>query len=112
MNGSQPTRFFADRIALDLKLFDTLAADNGHPKSVAELAAPCNASPKLVKRVLRHLAATNMILQTGDEEYAQNQMSRYLEQPKYREGMCHMQADPSQSGRIVIADELVFGIQF
>ena len=77
-------------MALDLKLFDTLAADNGHPKSVAELAAPCNASPKLVKRVLRHLAATKMVLQTGDEEYAQNQISKYLEQPKYREGICYV----------------------
>ncbi|KAL8826814.1 MAG: hypothetical protein Q9191_003565 [Dirinaria sp. TL-2023a] len=77
-------------MALDLKLFDTLAADNGRPKSVTELAAPSSASPKLLNRVLRHLAATKMVRQTGDEEYAQNEMSKYLEHPKYREGICYL----------------------
>lgn len=48
-------------MALDLKLFDTLAADNGRPESVDEVAAPRDASPKLVNRVLRHLAATKMV---------------------------------------------------
>lgn len=86
----EPTRLFAARMALDLKLFDTLAADNGRPKSVTELAAPSSASPKLLNRVLRHLAATKMVHQTGDEEYAQNEMSKYLEHPKYREGICYL----------------------
>jgi hypothetical protein len=31
-----------------MKLFETLAEDNGAPKSVAQLAAPCNADPLLV----------------------------------------------------------------
>ena len=83
----KPNRLLAARLALDLKLFDTLAADNGRPKSVTELAAPADASPKLVTRVLRHLTATKMVYQTGDEEYASNKVSRYLEHPKYREGI-------------------------
>lgn len=86
----QPSRLFASRMALDLKLFDTLAADHGRPKSVAELAAPSGASPKLVNRVLRHLTATKMLNQTGDKEYASNRITKYLEHPKYREGICYV----------------------
>ena len=76
-------------MALDLKFFDTLAADNGRPKSVAELAAPKKASDKLVRRLIRHLAAMKMVKQTGEDEYAQNQITKYLELPKYREGICY-----------------------
>ena len=76
-------------MALDLKFFDTLAAENGRPKSVVELAAPSGASPKLVGRLIRHLAAMKMVAQTGEEEYSQNKISKYLEQPKYRENICY-----------------------
>ena len=76
-------------MALDLKFFDTLTADNGRPRSVAELATPSGASPKLVSRLIRHLAAMKMVKQTAEDEYAQNRIAKYFEQAKYREGICY-----------------------
>lgn len=76
----------AARMALDLQLFETLAADGGRPKTVTELAAVKDASPKLVRRLIRHLAAMKMVDQTGDDEYASNRVSKPLAVAKYREG--------------------------
>lgn len=45
---SQPTRQIALRVALDLDVYNTLSADNGSPKSAAQLAAPKGADPVLV----------------------------------------------------------------
>ncbi|KAL9620723.1 MAG: hypothetical protein Q9160_004736 [Pyrenula sp. 1 TL-2023] len=86
---AEPSRKFSMRMALDFKIFDTLAAGNGRPKSTAELAAPMKASHKLVGRVLRHLCAMKMMIQTGEEEYAQNKITEYLAHAKYREGICY-----------------------
>ena len=79
----------ASRLALELKIFDTLAADNGRAKTAAELAAPIGASPKLVERLGRHLAAMGMLSQTGSEEFLQNRFAKILALPKYREGICY-----------------------
>jgi hypothetical protein len=40
------------RLGLDMKLFETLAEDNGAPKTVAQLAAPCRGDPLLVGEFL------------------------------------------------------------
>lgn len=77
---------FATRIALDLQLFETLAADDHRPKSVKELAAVKNASPKLVRRLIRHLTAMKMVNQTDEDEYASNSISKLLALAKYHEG--------------------------
>jgi hypothetical protein len=44
----QPTHHTVLRLSLDLQLYETLAKDDGTPKSVAQLAAPRNAEPELV----------------------------------------------------------------
>ena len=87
MIWSEPTRNIAARLALDLKIFDTMIRDNGRPKSVVELAAPTGASPKLVQRIARKLATMHMIDETGVAEYAPNQLTRTLTIPKYRDGI-------------------------
>jgi hypothetical protein len=61
--------------------------DDGRPKSVAELAAPTGASPKLVQRIARKLATMRMIDETGVAEYAPNNLTRTLTIPKYRDGI-------------------------
>lgn len=75
-------------MALDLKFFDTLAADNGRPKTVQELAAPCDASLKLTRRLIRTLCAFDIVDQVSDDEYVQNRISKYLAFPMYRGGIC------------------------
>ena len=44
----QPSRFVATRIAIDLALFEHLSADEGNPKTKAQLASRADADPNLV----------------------------------------------------------------
>lgn len=79
----QPTRYMAIRLALDLKFFETLAADGGSAKSVAELCKSTDADPVLVARLTRHLAACRVIREVGADTYAPTTISNALALPQY-----------------------------
>jgi hypothetical protein len=94
---AQPTRVVAARIAIDLKLFETVCGDNGSPKSNEQLASITNASPTLVKRVARTCASMNMLDEQGPGIYVPNDLTRLLTQPDYASGIvfCFDCAAPS-----------------
>ncbi|KAI9708623.1 MAG: hypothetical protein M1820_003841 [Bogoriella megaspora] len=81
---AEPGRYAALRVSLDLKLFETLAADGGRPKTIAELAAPVDADKNLVHRLARQLGATGVIRELPKQMYATNALSEALAQPKYQ----------------------------
>lgn len=84
----QPTTFTAIRLAIDLKLFETLAAESGRDKTISELCVPKSADPALVIRLVRHLAATGFVCeQTGTGTYTPNAMSKALATPEYSSGI-------------------------
>ena len=75
----EPTRRAAIFIAIQLKIFPLLSV----PKSALEIAASCGASLPLVKRLLRHLAATSVIAEIGYQTYSSTSLSRSLCDPKH-----------------------------
>jgi hypothetical protein len=58
---ARPTGSVAARIAVDLKLFETVVGDDGSPKSIEQLASVTKASPVLVKRIARTCATMFML---------------------------------------------------
>lgn len=87
IDSSQPSRYAATRLAVELKLFETLVADSGRAKTIAELSAPKSADPALVARIARHLAATGVIQGTGSGTYVSNALSKALAKPEYSTGI-------------------------
>ncbi|KAJ5774108.1 hypothetical protein N7457_009004 [Penicillium paradoxum] len=65
------------RVGADLGFLRYLARSDV-PLSVTEIAKLTGASPQLLERVLRHLAASDMIQETGVNEYTANTMTRVL----------------------------------
>lgn len=84
---AEPTRYTAIRLALDLKIFETLAADADRPKTVAELSDPIQADPALVTRIARHLVAADVILEFDAATYGSSGLSHALTIPKYAGGI-------------------------
>jgi hypothetical protein len=79
------------RVGIQLGVFKSLAAAPG-ALTVDELAAPTSASPGLVGRVLRYLAANRMIVEVGPGLYAAGKSTRFLADPGMEGGMTFFQA--------------------
>ncbi|KAL8958171.1 MAG: hypothetical protein Q9193_004719 [Seirophora villosa] len=75
---AEPTRRAVIQIALELDLFDVLST----PKTANETALATQASPVLIQRVLRHLAATAIITELAPSTYAPTPLSRALANPR------------------------------
>jgi demethylsterigmatocystin 6-O-methyltransferase len=68
------------KTAMDLKLFTTLVASR-KPMALAELADITKAEPALLGRILRYLAATRFITETGQDQFGANLSTRSLADP-------------------------------
>lgn len=93
----EPTRLVAARVAVDLKLFETVAKD-GTPKTLDDIVAVTpGASPKLVRRIARACVSMRMIDQKGNDVYVANKMTERLVQPGGAEGIifCFETGQPS-----------------
>ncbi|ORY18967.1 sterigmatocystin 8-O-methyltransferase [Clohesyomyces aquaticus] len=66
-----PTYALATRMAVELKLFNLLAA-SAIPKSANELAMASGGSEKLIVRLLRPLAALGFVKETGENRWCSN----------------------------------------
>ncbi|KAI9695980.1 MAG: hypothetical protein M1820_008321 [Bogoriella megaspora] len=84
---AEPTRYAVIRLALDLKVFETLAEDSRRPKTLAELCVPRNADVALVRRLARHLAATGVITEAGRELYVATPLAKSLIEPDFAAGV-------------------------
>ncbi|GAM41920.1 hypothetical protein TCE0_042f15427 [Talaromyces pinophilus] len=58
------------RVAMDTQIFNQLATAGGQSKSISELAKPSGADPLLLNRFIRILAASGLVKETGEGEYA------------------------------------------
>ncbi|KAI1204465.1 S-adenosyl-L-methionine-dependent methyltransferase [Annulohypoxylon truncatum] len=82
-----PTRIVAARIAVDLKIFETVMCDGGRPKSTEELATPTGASPTLVKRIAKACVSMNMLDEHGPGLYVPNDLTKLMSKPEYAAGV-------------------------
>ncbi|KAF2720474.1 S-adenosyl-L-methionine-dependent methyltransferase [Polychaeton citri CBS 116435] len=89
---AEPARNAAVRIAIDLHIFETLQASQQSKPSapsvtVSEIAETTKASSALLSRLLKHLAATHIIAETGVDSYAATTLSNALAQTGHSEGV-------------------------
>ncbi|KAI2467819.1 S-adenosyl-L-methionine-dependent methyltransferase [Annulohypoxylon bovei var. microspora] len=82
-----PTRTVAARIAVDLKIFETIVENGGCPKSNEDLAAVTGASPTLVKRISRACVSMGMLVEQGPNLYVPNSVTRLLATKEYAAGI-------------------------
>lgn len=87
LQWAQPTHQAVLRLSLDIHLFEALAANDGSPKTSAEIATATKprADPNLVARMLRHLAAMGTILETDIDTFAPTALSRNLTDERFRD---------------------------
>ncbi|KAI1329423.1 putative O-methyltransferase [Xylariaceae sp. FL0255] len=83
----RPAQIVAARVAVDLKLFETVVKDNGSPKDAEQLAAAVGASSALVKRIVRVCVSMNMLDEQGPGQYIPNDFTRLLAIPEYASGI-------------------------
>ncbi|SPB49209.1 unnamed protein product [Aspergillus niger] len=76
------TGWAAIETAIDLGIF-RLLAEAGQPKSVQELASATGADLDLIQRIMRHLGAINVVIETKNGEYTTNGFSFTLAHTKY-----------------------------
>ncbi|CAI7653261.1 unnamed protein product [Penicillium glandicola] len=69
------------RVSADLGLLRFLASSDV-PLAIPKIAELTGASPPLLERILRYLASTDLIKETGVNEYTANNITRVLADPK------------------------------
>ncbi|PYI00143.1 S-adenosyl-L-methionine-dependent methyltransferase [Aspergillus ellipticus CBS 707.79] len=87
---SEATGHAAIETAVDLGVFSELVG--GEPKSVDELAVATGSDPVLLSRILKHLAALEVITETGPDEYTATNFATTLSLPRYAgsfPALCH-----------------------
>ncbi|OQE06781.1 hypothetical protein PENVUL_c016G08296 [Penicillium vulpinum] len=74
--------FSAIEICIDLGIFSILTGSNG-PKTAQELAEETGTDASMLARILKHLAAMMVIVETGPDEYKSNSISQTLAVRRY-----------------------------
>ncbi|KAK3693085.1 S-adenosyl-L-methionine-dependent methyltransferase [Podospora appendiculata] len=69
------------RIGYESGVFGEMLKDGGRPKTVSELAEATGFDPVMLSRVMRHLAATRHITETGPQEFALTSFTRAMTLP-------------------------------
>ncbi|KAJ5131069.1 O-methyltransferase family 2 [Penicillium bovifimosum] len=81
---SQATLYAALETGVDLDVFAVLSKDE-KPKTATDLAAATGADPVMLARILKHLAAMGVILETGPNEYRRTGISSSLSMKRYND---------------------------
>ncbi|KAI8957645.1 putative O-methyltransferase [Daldinia sp. FL1419] len=89
MGWAEPARAAHCRIAVDLGLFESLQESGISGTSGKGLAAKTGGDETLIARTLKHLAAMNIIAETGEDKYIGTPLSNALTEPKYRDGIIY-----------------------
>ena len=76
---AEPTRQAAIQTAINLNLFDSLQRES----TLQDLANATGASAPLLRRLLRHLAATHVVREVAPEVYAPSPLSSLLCDPRH-----------------------------
>ncbi|KAH8429529.1 uncharacterized protein LDX57_007191 [Aspergillus melleus] len=80
------TAFAAIETCIDLGIFPILAQSD-RSRSVTELAKATGAEPELLGRLLKHLGAMGVVVETGFDEYRRNGFSTALAMPRYSDAI-------------------------
>ncbi|KAI0899293.1 putative O-methyltransferase [Annulohypoxylon nitens] len=89
MGWAEPARAAHCRLAVELKLFELLEESGKQGTTAKELAAKTGADEVLIKRTLKHLAATNVVAEAGADRYIATRLSNAFAEPKYRDGIIY-----------------------
>ena len=89
---AEPTRSAAIRVAIDIDLFSALDTAS----TVQQLAAATSTSPSLLRRLLRHLAATEVLLEIAPDEFAATAFSNLLQDPRHAAALTYSAAVPAR----------------
>ncbi|KAI0852445.1 putative O-methyltransferase [Daldinia vernicosa] len=84
-----PARAAHCRMAVDLGIFESLKDSGEVDISGKDLAAKAGADETLIARTLKHLAAMNVVAETGADKYVGTPLSNALTEPKYRDGIIY-----------------------
>ncbi|PYI28156.1 S-adenosyl-L-methionine-dependent methyltransferase [Aspergillus indologenus CBS 114.80] len=79
---SETTSYAAIETGINVGLFTALGTDD-NPKTVAQLAKTTNVDPVLLGRIMKHLAAMGVLLETGKDTYQPTGFSKTLTEEKY-----------------------------
>ncbi|PLN79648.1 S-adenosyl-L-methionine-dependent methyltransferase [Aspergillus taichungensis] len=81
---AQPATFAAIETCINLNIFAFISWNN-RSRSVADLAEATGADPEVLGRLLKHLGAVGVIIETGFDEYRGTRFSSTLAMPRYRD---------------------------
>ncbi|KAK2613239.1 hypothetical protein N8I77_000163 [Diaporthe amygdali] len=87
---AEPARNADCRTAIDLKLFELMKEDEEigvQGVTAKELAGKAGADEVLISRMMKHLAAMNVVGESGPDTYILLPFSRSLTEPRYRNGI-------------------------
>ncbi|KIW62032.1 hypothetical protein PV05_02085 [Exophiala xenobiotica] len=83
----EPSHLAALRMAVDMRLFDHLVAEQSSPKSSAQLAAACSAEPWLVGRTMKLLAAMGSVREIDADCYVTNPFAQAMTQQLFKDSL-------------------------
>jgi len=86
---AEPANFAMVRIAIDLSIFETLKAAQGKSVTVTELSKPGNADPAFVLRMMRQMAAMNIVAEAAAGEFKATHLSDAFTEQRYRAGLIY-----------------------
>ncbi|KAI2610039.1 putative O-methyltransferase [Hypoxylon fragiforme] len=89
MGWAEPARAAHCRIAVDLNVFEHLKESGEHGISAKDLAEKTKADEVLLVRTLKHLAAMNIVAESGADNYIGTRLSNAFTEPKYRDGLIY-----------------------
>ncbi|KAK5216810.1 hypothetical protein LTR72_010180 [Exophiala xenobiotica] len=87
MTWVEPSHLAALRMAVDMWLFEHLAAEQSSPKGSAQLAAACSAEPWLVGRTMKLLAAMGSVREVDADSYVTNPFSLAMTQQLFKDSV-------------------------
>ncbi|KAI1466310.1 putative O-methyltransferase [Daldinia caldariorum] len=87
MGWAEPAKAANCRTAIDLKIFDHLKESGEAGITAKELALKTSADENLILRIMRHLAAMNVINEKSENTYSNTTLSDALSEPRYRDGI-------------------------
>ncbi|OTB18911.1 hypothetical protein K445DRAFT_314752 [Daldinia sp. EC12] len=87
MGWAEPARAANCRTAVDLKIFDHLKESGGAGITAKDLAVKTSADESLISRIMRHLAAMNVINEKSENTYSNTTLSDALSESRYRDGI-------------------------
>ncbi|XDG05687.1 hypothetical protein ABKA04_005302 [Annulohypoxylon sp. FPYF3050] len=89
MGWAEPARAAHCRIAIELGIFDYLKESGQAGVTAKDLAMKTGANEVLIKRTMKHLAATNVVAEAGDDKYTATRLSDAFTEPRYRDGIIY-----------------------